>query len=226
MAWRDLGVGCSERRQLATPLNATLRRFVHHRHIFPMNTQTHAVLNLAVLGTARRPELIVPILVGGVLPDICIFGFYGVQKVIGTPEATIWGFSYFQPGWQAFFDAFNSFPLITMLLLVAILVGWPRITALLASMELHCLGDIFLHHDDGHGHFWPLSSWHFESPVSYWDPEHFGLYWMPLELALYAVCLAGLWRRHPSRRARVLVALAAVVPGAFIAFAITMWVCQ
>ncbi|MFT6158803.1 MAG: hypothetical protein ACJATT_001533 [Myxococcota bacterium] len=191
-----------------------------------MNTQTHAIFNLAVLGTARRPELILPILVGGVLPDICMFGFYAVQKILGTPEATIWGLSYFQPRWQAFFNAFNSFPLITALLLVAVVANWPRVTALLASMELHCLGDIFLHHDDGHGHFWPLSSWHFESPVSYWDPEHYGLFWIPIELVLYAGCLAVLWRRHPSRRARVGVGLAAAIPPMFITFVLTVWLIQ
>ncbi|MFT6146912.1 MAG: hypothetical protein ACJAV2_004808, partial [Myxococcota bacterium] len=66
----------------------------------------------------------------------------------------------------------------------------------------------------------------FESPVSYWDPEHYGLFWIPIELVLYAGCLAVLWRRHPSRRARVGVGLAAAIPPMFITFVLTVWLIQ
>lgn len=89
-----------------------------------MNTQTHAVFNLAVLGKSSSPGLTIPILLGSVLPDLCMFAFYGVH---------------------------------------------------------------FLHNDDGHGH---------------------------------------LWRRHPSQRAGVSVALAAFVPVAVVAFVVVMWAGQ
>ena len=48
-------------------------------------------------------------------------------------------------------------------------------------MALHVPEDLFLHHDDGHRHFYPLSQWRYSSPVSYWDPNHYGKIVAPLE---------------------------------------------
>ena len=38
--------------------------------------------------------------------------------------------------------------------------------------------------------FWPLSSWRFVSPVSYYDPAHFGRVFMIVEIALAIGCAA------------------------------------
>ena len=58
------------------------------------------------------------------------------------------------------------------------LIAWrlrqPAARIFFASMALHCLMDLPLHHDDAHRHFLPLSTWRFRSPISYWDPRHFG----------------------------------------------------
>jgi hypothetical protein len=70
-------------------------------------------------------------------------------------------------------------------------------------MVLHGLCDLPLHHDDAHRHFLPLSHLRFESPVSYWDPAHYGLWMAPLEAVLMLGASAVVWRRFPSRAARL-----------------------
>jgi hypothetical protein len=45
---------------------------------------------------------------------------------------------------------------------------------LFASMVLHSLGDLPIHHDDAHRHFFPFSEYCFISPISYWDPRYHG----------------------------------------------------
>ena len=61
---------------------------------------------------------------------------------------------------------------------------WPILMAFSISAMLHFLGDIFLHYDDGHPHFWPVSYCVFYSPISYWDPRHYGLWWTGFEMVL------------------------------------------
>ena len=81
----------------------------------PMNTPAHAVLNLLVLGRRERPELLSPIALGALTPDLPMVWFYFREKVLcGTPEVVIWSESYFAPGWQRLFDLFNSLPLIAL----------------------------------------------------------------------------------------------------------------
>jgi len=46
--------------------------------------------------------------------------------------------------------------------------------AFFLSMTLHVAGDLPLHREDAHAHFFPFTDWHYISPVSYWDPAHFG----------------------------------------------------
>ena len=66
----------------------------------------------------------------------------------------------------------------------------------------HVAGDLPVHVDDAHRHFWPLSDWKFISPVSYWHPDHHGGIFSILE-SMLGVMLAiilfrsfkGLWVR-------------------------------
>ena len=111
-----------------------------------MNTPAHAVVSLLVLGRRSRPELTAPIVTGAVLPDAPMLVFYVWEKLLaGTPESVIWSSRYFEPAWQAFFDAFNSLPLIALGLLGAWLLRAPRLLACFASMGIHALGDLPLH---------------------------------------------------------------------------------
>lgn len=151
-------------------------------------------------------------LLGGVLPDLPMFGFYLYQKLRGTPEATIWSETYFQPDWQLVFDVFNSAPLAALGCVLALAFAPPVRTALqvfFGAVLLHVALDLPLHHDDAHRHALPLSNYRFESPVSYWDPAHLGVLGAGLETTCVLICALLLARRYPGRGARLGLALLA-----------------
>lgn len=172
-----------------------------------MNTPAHAVASLLILGDEERPETGLPLVIGALLPDLPIVVFYAYQKLWrGMPEDWIWSQGYRLSSWQAFFDVFNSLPLILIGLLAARALGSIRLTAFFASMGIHVLGDLPLHHDDAHRHLFPVSDWRFESPVSYWDPAHYGLFVAPFEALLVFAGGLFLIRRHSARRMRLSIA--------------------
>ena len=111
--------------------------------------------------------------------------------------AQIWSVEYYRPLWQNWIDAFNSIPLIGLAMLLCWRARRPVLFAFCASMLLHALGDLPLHHDDGHRHFFPFSDWRFESPVSYWDPAHYGAFASAIEIV--AVIAAGAWLFRSNR---------------------------
>ena len=116
-------------------------------------------------------------------------GFYVWHRVIGTSESVIWSSEYYKPQWQAFFDLFNSVPLIATATLIAWKLQKPLLVALFVSMLLHAVGDFPLHAEDAHRHFFPLSDWRFISPISYWDPTRFGN-WISVIEAIVTVATA------------------------------------
>ena len=80
-----------------------------------------------------------------------------------------------------------------------------------AAGLLHLALDFPLHHDDGRPHFWPLSDWVFQSPISYWDRAHYAGTIGPIEMALSVLFCGVLMLRFDSVRSRlVLVGLATV----------------
>lgn len=187
-----------------------------------MNTPAHVLLNTVVLARGRFRRCVAPIALGALLPDLPMLGFYAYQRAwLGAPERAIWSQAYFLPHWQRFFDAFNSLPLIALAALLAWRAGRTGWLACLASMALHCLADLLLHHDDAHGHFWPLSTWRFASPVSYWDPRHHGIQLAALELVASLAAGIVLWRRGGPSRWLGGAALAGY--GAFLVFAALRW---
>ena len=132
-----------------------------------------------------------------------MFGFYLWQRLIeGHGEASIWSDLYFRPEWQNFFDFFNSVPLILVGLAVAALLRQRASMLFFASMLLHVALDLPFHVEDAHRHFYPLSDWRFESPLSYWDPAHFGGVVAFAEMTLVWTSSALLWRRSQNRWVR------------------------
>ena len=169
-----------------------------------MHTPAHAVLNLTVLGRHRQSGYLIPVLIGSLLPDVPMFIFYFVERfVLATPMPTIWRVSYFEPGWQAFIDTFNSVPFMLMALWVAWRLRNQFMILLMLSMLLHVACDLPLHHDDGHRHLFPFLDWRFESPVSYWDPRYFGRIASGIEALLVLACCWVLYIRHVHRWTRV-----------------------
>lgn len=188
-----------------------------------MNTPAHVILNALVLGRGPWREHWLAISGGALLPDLPMFGFYLYQRVLGTPERRIWGEVYFEPQWQAFFDVFNSLPLVALGALVAWRARATAWLAFFASMAVHCLADLPLHREDAHAHFFPLSSWRFESPVSYWDPAHHGLLFAGLEAALVLVGGIALARYSTPLALRVVGGVSALSYVLLAAFALWMW---
>ena len=165
-----------------------------------MNTPTHVLLSVAALsrrGQDDRPTYLGAAVLGAIVPDAPMYVFYAVEKlVVGSSEREIWTTRYFMPGWQDFFDLFNSAPIVA---LGALVTWWTRQRGwyvFFLSMLLHIACDLPLHHDDGHRHFWPLTDWRFESPVSYWDVNHFGRAAATAELVLFIGCYVWSMIKH------------------------------
>ena len=192
-----------------------------------MNTQTHLLLASTVLmrpaaeGTGRAATWLrnCAILLGALLPDASLFVMWGIARVSGVAESVIWDEWYFSATWQYAGAVTNSLPLFVFLAVSAWLVQSKATAAayrvlaaaLLAAAFaalLHVVTDFPLHHADGHPHFWPLSSWIFVSPVSYWNMDHYAAWWMPIELLLALVCIWFLWWRYHQVLGRAVLVLA------------------
>jgi hypothetical protein len=169
-----------------------------------MRTPGHVVLNLFLLGRGR-PGLAV--LAGAALPDLPIALLYGYERLRGTPEERIWSEAYQRPLWQALIHGAHSFPLALAGLGASALARSKTGLAFFSSMALHSLGDLPLHGEDAHRHFFPLSDWRFESPISYWDVRRHARVAAAAEAAAVAFAARRL-ARHTSGAATA--ALAAV----------------
>ncbi|MBW4656365.1 MAG: hypothetical protein KME20_25475 [Kaiparowitsia implicata GSE-PSE-MK54-09C] len=189
-----------------------------------MNTPAHVVINLLGLGRQDTAVVLSPVVIGAILPDAPIFIFYFYEKVIrNMPEAWIWRVGYYQPHWQNFIDVFNSLPLIGLALAIAY---WQRSQfgiLLCLSMVLHIAGDLPVHHDDGHRHFFPFSNWRFESPVSYWDSNHYGNIFSVIEiLAVVASCWV-LFQGYQSWAGRAMIGLVGVTYTLYFGYVFAVW---
>lgn len=169
-----------------------------------MNTPAHIILNLLCFKDLPPAQVLTPVVVGAVLPDAPMFIFYFVEKVLRqTPEKVIWTESYYQPHWQNVIDMFNSLPFMALGMLIALGMGSNIGALLFGSMMLHVAGDLPLHHDDGHRHFFPFSDWRFHSPISYWDPNHYGRWVSMLEIAAVIVSCILLFQSYESLAAKL-----------------------
>ncbi len=153
-----------------------------------MNTPSHVIINLALLWRKGKQNLNTPIVIWAILPDVMMFVFYFIQKIIlGTPDSQIWREEYFKPFRQNVFDPLNSFPLIAIAFAVAYYKKSTVWMALTASMFLHCLIDFPLHTDDAHRHFWPFSEFRLDIGLSYWNPAEWGIFISALENILVII---------------------------------------
>jgi hypothetical protein len=108
-----------------------------------LNTPAHVLLSAFALGRGRWRAHWVAITVGALLPDAPMFGFYAWQRIaLRASDGRIWSETYFAPAWQAFFDLFNSLPLIAVAALIAWRLGAAAWVAGLMSMALHCVADL------------------------------------------------------------------------------------
>ena len=165
-----------------------------------MNTPGHVAVNLALLGKKGRPELSLPAITGALVPDAPIYIFYLYQKLFTSiTEHEMWSDAYFRPHWQIIFDTFHSIPVALFAAFVAYRMGGTAWMIFFLSMTLHSVLDFPLHGDDAHRHFFPLSDYRFESPVSYWDPRRYGLIASIAEIGVVMGTSTIIWMRKHSR---------------------------
>ena len=161
-----------------------------------MNTPAHLIFGLAAFGKADMPKVTAAALTGAILPDLSLYLLAGTHlAILGTDPQVVFGQLYFSDAWQSIFRVDNSIVLwgIGLGLALAMRSAWA--IALCGAALLHLGLDFPLHHDDGRAHFWPLSNWVFESPVSYWDRNHYGNIVGPIEIAVSLLLCGVLWRR-------------------------------
>ncbi|MEM0985374.1 MAG: cobalamin biosynthesis protein CobQ [Pseudomonadota bacterium] len=177
-----------------------------------MMTQTHLLVAAAVLARPGTPRRNAACVAGALAPDLAILALFGWAVAAGIPQSTLWGETYWRAEWQSIFAIANAVPVYLALLGLSFCLVRPKdgrgrfqtLPAVFAlAALLHVAGDLPLHHDDAHVHFWPLSDWRFISPLSYWDRDHHAGLIAPLE-ALFGMALSVvLFRRFQARWLRI-----------------------
>lgn len=184
-----------------------------------MNTPAHLLIGAAVMGRSRAGapnaalrHLLWAAVVGALLPDLSLYLLAGGALMIyDIPAHVVFNELYFSVTWQRIFAIDNSFVVWGVLLSIALWrrSGWG--IALTGAALLHLAFDFPLHHDDGRPHFWPITGWVFESPISYWDRRH-GANWIaPVEALACVAAAITLWVRRPGVVFSVLVAVLLLV---------------
>lgn len=164
-----------------------------------MNTPAHLIFGLAAFSRPGQWGVTTAAMTGALLPDLSLYVLAGSAIfVLGIDPEIVFRDYYYSEAWQTIFQIDNSFLIWGALLALALWRKSAWAVALTGAALLHLAFDFPLHHDDGRAHFWPLSTWVFESPVSYWDPGHYGGIVSALEMAICGGLSVVLWRRFPT----------------------------
>lgn len=150
-----------------------------------MNTPAHILTGWAAFGRKPAPRVMAAAILGGLAPDLSLYLLAGTSIfLLDIAPSVVFDEFYFSREWQTIFAIDNSFLVWGGLLAFAMYRQSAAGIALCAAALLHILFDFPLHHDDGRPHFWPLSDWIFNSPVSYWHTGHHARYVAPIAVAL------------------------------------------
>ena len=187
-----------------------------------MNTPAHLILGLAAFGRAGRPRVSAAAALGGLAPDLSLYGLAGGALALGVPPRRVFGELYFSDGWQAVFAVDNSVFVWGAALALGLRTGRAWLAAFASAALLHLACDLPLHAGDGRPHFWPLSSWVFDSPLSYWDVSHGARWVAPSETGLALAAAAWCWTWLRAWWARGL--LAAAVAAQLVVGGVWAWV--
>lgn len=185
-----------------------------------MNTPAHLLIGWAAFGRGNDRKIAAAAVFGALLPDLSLYLMAGTSIfLMGISPREVFNELYFSPAWQAVFSVDNSFFVWGAGLAAGFWLRKRWLVALCGAALLHVALDFPLHHDDGRAHFWPLSNWIFESPVSYWDVHHHAGIVGPIEAGLAALCALMIclpnWRRLSTVGALVLMVMEiyVVLPG-------------
>lgn len=167
-----------------------------------MNTPAHLIFAAAAFARPGEARRNIAALAGALAPDLSLYLLAGGALAVGISPARVFDELYFSDAWQTVFAIDNSFFVWGAILLIGL---WQRseVIAIFAGAALlHIAFDFPLHHDDGRPHFWPLTTWVYESPISYWDPRAYGRWVSIAEVIACLTLLVLLWRRFAGAPAR------------------------
>lgn len=177
-----------------------------------MNTPAHLIFGLAAFGKPDAPKVNAAALAGGLLPDLSLYLLAGTHlAILGTDPEVVFGQLYYSDAWQSIFRIDNSAVLWGIGLAFALALRSAWAVAFCGAALLHIGLDLPFHVDDGRAHFWPITNWIFESPVSYWDPNHYGDIVGSLEIGVALALCILMWKRYRSTLMRALIGLLAVM---------------
>lgn len=172
-----------------------------------MNTIAHVVIACAALSRPQKPQRNLAVVAGALLPDVSMFVFFAWSRFQGWGGDETWNVRYWTEPWQTLGAISNSFVLFGGVLAICLWRKWPLFAVASAAALVHIAFDFPLHADDAHRHFWPLSDWRFNSPVSYWDPAQNGAMGGAIETLAVLAASVFLWRRFSAFRPRLIIAV-------------------
>ncbi|MBF9031574.1 cobalamin biosynthesis protein CobQ [Rhodobacterales bacterium HKCCE3408] len=154
-----------------------------------MNTPAHLLIGAALFSRREVRGTLPSALLGGLAPDLSLYVMAGVSlAVMDIPPSRVFGELYFSDAWQRVFAVDNSVFVWGAILGLALWRRWPALVAFAGAGLVHLACDFPFHHDDGRAHFWPLTRWIFDSPLSYWDMRHGAGVIGPLEVLTAVTC--------------------------------------
>lgn len=172
-----------------------------------MNTPAHLLIGIAVCARRETPKSGRAAAFGAILPDLSLYVMAGVALFfLQIPPSVVFGQLYYSVEWQSVFAFDNSFFVWGVVFAAALALRKPVMVAFAGAGLLHLVTDFLLHNDDARRHFWPISDWVFESPLSYWDSQHHAAYVAPVTLLAVLISALVIWRRWPDWRMRTVVA--------------------
>lgn len=185
-----------------------------------MNTPAHLIFAAAAFARPNTPNSVWAAIAGGLAPDFSLYAMALWSRFVsGNSWNYIFDHQYFTEAWQQVFAIDNSFIIWGLLIALAFWLRREWLWIFAGSAFIHLIFDFLLHHDDARRHFWPVSNWVFESPVSYWDGRHYGNIVGPIEVLCVAVLAVILIRRFwPSLWAYAFGAIALLQVAPFIIF--------
>jgi hypothetical protein len=169
-----------------------------------VNTPAHLLVGAAAFACPGAWRVNLAAILGALAPDASLYLMAGTAIFLrDIPPQVVFDQYYFSPEWQQVFAIDNSFVIWGLVLLAAFALRSRWMIAFAGAALLHLALDFPLHHDDARRHFWPLTDWVFQSPVSYWDrSRHAGIV-APLEALLSLGLCVVLLRRFKGGWSRV-----------------------
>lgn len=163
-----------------------------------MNTPAHLLVGVALFSRRDVPRTGWMAALGSLLPDLSLYVLAGVSLfLLQIPPERVFGELYFSTGWQSVFAVDNSLIIWGLVFLLALAIRSLPLLAFSGAGLVHIVSDLALHNDDARPHFWPITDWVFESPISYWDTHHHAALVAPFTLLAALLSAVVIWRRWP-----------------------------